>query len=141
MIYMCELLCFLCRPPARATYRGPDIYAIPDAVDIDVIVMTGVAVERGSVESLGTRAAAIRLHASGTGEVTHRHRCRRRRGIVQRPHDGHASGHGGDLRHVGNALSACRGAIVHELIRSYKWEPVIDNRIHGVLRGMRPSSG
>jgi hypothetical protein len=141
MIYPGKPLRLLYRLPARETYRGPDVNAIPDSVDIDVIVMTGVAVERGPVDSLGTRAAAIRLHASGTGEVTHRHRGRRRRGIVQRSHNGHASGHGGYLCHVGNALAACRGAIAHELIRRCKWEPVIDNRIHGVLWAMRPSSG
>ena len=141
MIYIGELLRLLCKLPGRGTYRGPDVDAIPDAVDIDVIVMTGVAVERGPVDSLGTRATSIRLHASGTGEVIHRHRGSRRRGIVQRAHDGHASGHGGYLCHVGNALAACRGAIAHELIRRCKWEPVIDNRIHSVLRGMRPSGG
>lgn len=141
MIYMCELLYALCRKLARVTYRGPDVNAVPDAVDIDMVVMTGVVVERGSVDPLSARAAAVLLHASWAGVVTHRHGSRRRRGIVQRPHGGHASGHGGHLCHVGKALAARRSAVGHELIRCCNWEIVVDNRIHGVLRGMRSGSG
>jgi hypothetical protein len=78
------------------TYRGPDVDAVSDAVDIDVIVMAGVVEERDPVDTHGALAtgvlAPIWMDASRAGEVAvHCHRRVRGRRIEQGPHDGHAA--------------------------------------------------
>lgn len=134
----------------EGTYRGPDINAIPDAVDINMIVMAG-AVEVGRpVDAHGVLAAAIqatihaakRLHVPRAVEIAmHCHRGGRRSGAVQWSHDRDAARDGRHGRHVADALTPSRGLVKHVPVRAASRDTVVNHGIHGELLGALEAGG